>query len=110
MTATRTSRPSADLALPSVFERILVAVDGGKLSLDACRQASLLASPETVIEAATVTLFPPATAAALGARELAADLEETAGAALLAARQILGPHAELRRLEGVTVEALLEEV
>jgi nucleotide-binding universal stress UspA family protein len=110
MTATRTSRPSADLAQPSVFERILVAVDGGKLSFDACRQAALLACPETAIEAATVTLFPPATAAALGARELAADLEETAGSALLAAGRILGPHAELRRLEGIPVEILLAEV
>lgn len=110
MTAPRTARPSADLTQPSVFERILVGVDGGKLSFDACRQASLLASPETAIEAATVTLFPPVTAAALGAHELAADLEETAGSALLVAGQILGPHAELRRLEGITVEALLEEV
>ena len=110
MTATRTSRPATDLTQPSVFERILVGVDGGKLSFDACRQASLLASPETVIEAATVTLFPPATAAALGANELAADLEETAGSALLAAREIIGPHAELRRLEGITVKVLLEEV
>lgn len=110
MTATRTSRPSTELTQPSVFKRILVGVDGGRLSFDACRQASLLACPETVIEAATVTLFPPATAAALGARELAASLEETAGSALLAAGRILGPHAELRRLEGVTVDALLEEV
>lgn len=110
MTATRTSRPSTELTQPSVFKRILVGVDGGRLSFDACRQASLLACPETVIEAATVTLFPPATAAALGARELAASLEETAGSVLLAAGRILGPHAELRRLEGVTVDALLEEV
>jgi nucleotide-binding universal stress UspA family protein len=108
MTATHT-RPSANLTRPSVFDRILVGVDGGKLSFDACRQAALLASPDTVAEAATVTLFPPETAAALGVRELAARLEETAGSALLAAQQILGPNAELRRLEGITVDALLEE-
>jgi nucleotide-binding universal stress UspA family protein len=110
MTATRTSRPSTDLTQSSVFERILVAVDESELSLKACQQAFLLAGPETAIEAATVTLFPPATAAALGASELAASLEEDAGAALLAARQILGPNAELRRLEGMTVDTLLEEV
>lgn len=109
MTATRT-KPSANLTRPSVFDRILIGVDGGKLSFDACRQAALLAYPEAFVEAATVTLFPPETAAALGVRDLAARLEETAGSSLLAAQQILGPNAELRRLEGITVDTLLEEV
>jgi nucleotide-binding universal stress UspA family protein len=109
MTATDT-KPSADLTRPPVFERILVGVDDRELSLDACRQASLLAGPDAVIEAATVTLFPPATAAALGVPDLAADLEQRAGAALLAAQHILGPRAELRRLDGLAVDALLEEV
>jgi nucleotide-binding universal stress UspA family protein len=96
--------------ITSIFGRILVGVDGSKLSFDACRQAVRLAEPETVIEAATVSLFPPAAAAALGVDDLAASLERNAGAALLAAQRILGPHAELRRLDGLTVEALLKEV
>lgn len=92
---------------PSIFERILVGVDGTKESLDACRQAGVLAEPHTAIEAATVSLFPPG---ALGGSELDIRLDSTADAALSAAEQILGQRAELRRLHGLTVEALLEEV
>jgi nucleotide-binding universal stress UspA family protein len=109
MTVTHQSTLSADPAEYSVFARILVGVDGKRLSSDACRQASLLAYPETVIEAATVSLFPPAAAAALGVHDLERSLERNAGAALLAAQRMLGPDAELRRLDGLTVEALLAE-
>lgn len=110
MTTTHRSRFAAEAAAKSVFARILIGVDGKKLSFDACRQALRLAEPETVLEAATVTLFRPATAAALGVTDLAVSLEQNAGTALLTAQRILGPHAELRRLDGLTVDALLEEV
>lgn len=109
MTTTDTSRSKTGLNTQSVFARILVGVDQSTLSLDACRQALRLAETETATEAATVTLFPPAAAAALGVPDLAARLEHDAGSALLAAKEILGPHADLRRLEGLTVEALLDE-
>lgn len=98
------------LASTAIFERVLVGVDGTELSLDACRQAARLAAPETTLEAATVTLFPPATAAALGVPELAASIEQDAGSVLEAAAGILGPDAKLRRLEGLTADALLDEV
>lgn len=98
------------LAPSAIFERVLVGVDGTNGSLDACRQAARLAGPGTTLEAATVTLFPPATAAALGVDELADSLEHDADSALQAAARILGPHAELRRLDGLTVDALLDEV
>lgn len=94
----------------SIFERVLVGVDGTKESLDACRQVAQLAEQQTALEAAVVSLFPPAAASALGVDDLAERLERTASSALLAAAQILGPRAELRRLEGLTVEALLGEV
>jgi nucleotide-binding universal stress UspA family protein len=109
MTATHTPTLGARRASHSVFARILVGVDQSTLSLDACRQALRLAEPETTIEAATVSLFPPAAAAALGVPDLAERLEHDAGSALLAAGEILGPQAELRRLEGLTVDALLAE-
>lgn len=90
-------------APPSIFDRILVGVDGTKESLDACRQAAVLAAPEGAVEAAVVSLFPAYT--------LPGDeLDRTAPVALSRAAQILGPHAGLRRLEGLTVDALLEEV
>jgi nucleotide-binding universal stress UspA family protein len=109
MTTMRASRATAVLATHPVFARILVGVDGSKESFDACRQAAKLADTDTFVEAATVTLFPPATAEALGVHDLAASLEHDAGSVLLAAERILGPHAELRRLDGMTVETLLEE-
>jgi nucleotide-binding universal stress UspA family protein len=104
--------PAAAPALErrSIFERILVGVDGTKGSLDACRQAARLAEPGAAVEAAVVSLFPPAAATALGVDDLAERLERTASSALSAAAQILGPRAELRRLEGVTVDALIDEV
>jgi nucleotide-binding universal stress UspA family protein len=93
----------------SIFGRILVGVDGRHQGFDACRHAARLAEAETSIEAVTVSRFPPAAAVALGVSELAASLERNAGSALLAARRILGSQAELRRLDGMTVEALLRE-
>jgi nucleotide-binding universal stress UspA family protein len=97
------------LAPESLFARILIAVDGTKQSLDACRQAGQLAEPTSTVEAAVVSLFPPAAARALGVDDLAERLDRTASSALSAAAQILGPRAELRRLQGLTVDALLEE-
>lgn len=96
-------------AAPSIFDRILVGVDGTPESLDACRQAATLAEPQTAIEAAVSLLFPPETARALGVQDVFDRLEHTAGSALAAAAGILGPNAELRRLQGFTVDALLEE-
>jgi nucleotide-binding universal stress UspA family protein len=96
-------------AVPSIFERILVAVDGTPESLDACRQAARLAEPQATIEAAISSVFSPETASALGAQDMADQLAQTASSALVAAAGILGPDAELRRLQGLTVDALLEE-
>ena len=94
----------------SIFDRILIGVDGTKESLDACRQAAQLAEPHAAVEAAIVSLFPPTAARALGVDDLAERLDRTASSALAAAAQILGPHADLRRLEGLTVDTLLAEL
>lgn len=110
MTTQQASRRSGARERQSIFERVLVGVDGTKESLDACRQAGQLAEPGGAVEAAIVSLFPPAAARALGVDDLAERLETTASSALSAAAEILGPRAELRRLEGLTVEALLDEV
>lgn len=110
MTTQEATTPAASAAGHSIFERILVGVDGTKESLDACRQAARLAEPHAFMEAAFVSLFPPETASALGVQDMAERLERTAGSALAAAEGIMGPDAQLRRLQGLTVEALLEEV
>jgi nucleotide-binding universal stress UspA family protein len=110
MTTQPASRRAPARDRQSTFERVLVGVDGTKESLDACRQAARLAEPDGAVEAAVVSLFPPAAASALGVDDLAERLERTASSALSAAAQILGPRAELRRLQGLTVEAILDEV
>jgi nucleotide-binding universal stress UspA family protein len=110
MTTQQAPTHTAAVDRQSIFERVLVGVDGTKESLDACRQAAHLAEPGGAVEAAVVSLFPPAAARALGVEDLAERLERTASSALSAAARILGPQAELWRLEGLTVEALLEEV
>jgi nucleotide-binding universal stress UspA family protein len=110
MTAAQRSIREEIHAAGSIFEQILVGVDGSALSFDACRQAVLLAEPGALIEAAAVSLYPPAAAAALGVDDLAITLERDAGAVLLATQRILGPSAELRQLHGLTVDALLNEV
>jgi nucleotide-binding universal stress UspA family protein len=97
-------------AAHSIFDRILIGVDGTKESLDACRQAARMAEPHAAIEAAIVSLFTPETALALGVNDMAERLERTASSGLAAATGILGPDAELRRLQGLTVDALLAEV
>lgn len=110
MTAVLTSTTAADVLAPqAIFDRILIGVDGSKESFDACRQARQLAEPQATIEAAIVSLFPPATATALGVPDLADRLERTASSALSAAAEILGPQAKLCRLDGLTVDALLDE-
>lgn len=109
MTIQQTPTRRAPVAAHSIFEPILVGVDGTKESLDACRQAGRLADPQATIEAAIVSLFPPETASALGVPDVAERFERTASSALAAGARILGPGAELRRLHGLTVEALLEE-
>lgn len=100
---------NARAAAPSILERILVGVDGTPESLDACRQAARLAESRATIEAAISLPFPPETASALGVRDVFDRLEHTADSALGAAAGILGPDADLCRLHGITVDALLEE-
>jgi nucleotide-binding universal stress UspA family protein len=110
MTRRREPTRATAVTRPSTFERILVGVDGTRESLDACRQVEVLAEPQATIAVATVSLFPPGTAAAADVDDLAEQLDRTANSALSAAGQILGAHADLRRLHGLTVDALLAEV
>ncbi len=110
MTTKQAPTRGAPAAAHAILERVLVGVDGTKESLDACRQVACLVDPRATIEAATVSLFPPETASALGVPDMAERLEHTASSALEAAAGILGPDADLRRLQGLTVEALLGEV
>jgi nucleotide-binding universal stress UspA family protein len=109
MTTQEAPTHAAPAAGHSIFERILVGVDGTKESLDACRQVAQIAEPGAIVEAAIVSQFPPETARALGVYDVAERLERTADSALAAAAGILGPHAELRCLQGLTVETLLKE-
>ena len=108
-TTPHTSKWTTRAVLP-VFERILVGVDGTQESLEACRQAARLAEPDAIVEAAISSVFPPETALALGVPDVADRLGHTATSALAEASEILGPDAELRRVHGLTVDALVDEV
>lgn len=101
MTAVHRRRRTQRLARQSIFERIIVGVDGRQLSLEACRQAGRLADPEATLEVATVSL---------GLDDLFEGRERHVEEVLSAAASLLGPHATVRRLQGLTVDALLHEV
>lgn len=109
MQKTLATAPAPPGAGQSIFDRILVCVDGTTESLDACRQAHALAERHSTVAAAFASLYPAGEASTLGADELAERLDHAVSSSLAAAEQILGPHAELRRLHGLPVEALLGE-
>lgn len=90
------TRPAA----AAVFDRILVGIDGTSAGFDACRQAAQLATPESVLAAASVVQIVPL---------LDETLEHSAKESLAVARQILGPRSRTRRLYGLVVEKLLAE-
>lgn len=93
----------------SIFDRILVGVDGTEAAFGACRQAARLAEPDAVIEAAAVVHLGPAVGAALRAGQVADVLERNAEEALERAGEILGDRALLLRLDGFVTPALLAE-
>lgn len=108
-----TTRARADTPAPpptaSVFDRVLVGVDGTRQGFDACRQAARLAEWDSTLEAVTVLQLTPRVAAALHAGLLGDELEQAAGACLAVAGRALGPRAHVRGLYGLVAPQLLEE-
>ena len=99
-------RPQRD----STFSRVLVGVDGTEPGFEACRQAAVLAEPDSAIEIVAVVPLGEAVAVGFDAPRVAERLEREADAALTRAAEILGRDAVRQPLSGFVTAALLREV
>ncbi|HZQ15724.1 MAG TPA: universal stress protein [Gaiellaceae bacterium] len=90
----------------SIFDRVVVGVDGSEAGFEACRQAARLATETTAIDA--VLVRPPS--APEPARAPGAGAGWDPDDALARALQILGGHARAHRLDGFAAPALLAEL
>ena len=94
----------------SIFERILVGIDGTEAGFEACRQSARLADQQAAVEAVAVVHLGPAVAAALDAAHMVDVLERDAEEALDRAIAILGGRAHKRYLDGFVASALRDEL
>jgi nucleotide-binding universal stress UspA family protein len=109
-TLTAGSRPAPDCDRPSVFDRVLVGVDGSEAGFEACRQAVRLADPAAPIEVVAVVHLSDAVHAGLAARELTDVLQQEAEDALAEATRIIGERAQPRFVNGYITSALRHEI
>lgn len=111
MTATTDSILMRRAATPaSLFDRVVVGVDGSEPGFEACRQAAVLAAPDASIEAVSVVHLSNAVHAGLSAARIADELQSDAETALDRAVAILGERARKRFVNGFAAEALLREI
>ena len=94
----------------SLFDRVVVGVDGSEPGFEACRQAAVLGAPEAPIDAVSVVHLSDAVHAGLSAARIADELQSDAEAALDRAVAILGERARKRFVNGYIAEALLREI
>jgi nucleotide-binding universal stress UspA family protein len=110
-TSTTPHQPTEPLIVArSIFDRILVGVDGTDGSYEACRQVACLAEADAAINAAAVVHLDAAVAEALAAAEIRDTLGQEADAALDQAVAILGGRAQTCRLDGFVTPSLLGEL
>jgi nucleotide-binding universal stress UspA family protein len=100
----------AVVAQGSVFDRLVVGVDGTEPGFEACRQAAVLAAPGAPIEAVAVVHLADAIHTGLNAPRVTDQLQSEAEDALEQAVQILGSRARKRFVNGFVTEALLREI
>ena len=94
----------------SIFERVLVGVDGTAPSFEACRQAALLANPAAAIEAVAVVHLADAVQTGPAAAGVADRLQREAEVATARAIEIIGDRAERRFVNGFAAPALRSEI
>jgi nucleotide-binding universal stress UspA family protein len=107
-TATGEGRDAA--SLHTLFERVVVGVDGGEEALEAVRQAARLVSPTGGLEVLTAVDSGKAAMAGFRASAIAARLEQDAVEAVRTALELAGPVATSRVVSGETAAALLREL
>lgn len=94
----------------SVFNRVVVGVDGSEAGFEACRQAARLAEPSAPIEVVSVVHVAEAARAGFEAARIADELALEAEVALDEAIRILGERAEGRSVDGYVMASLLTEI
>ncbi len=94
----------------SLFDRVVVGVDGSEPGFEACRQAAVLASPDALIEAVSVVDLAEAVHTGLSAPLVADRLASEGEAALGRAAEILGDRARTRLVDGSASKALRNEL
>jgi nucleotide-binding universal stress UspA family protein len=94
----------------SVFERVVAGVDGTEAGLEAVRQASRLVAPDGRLEVFTATYLVEANLTGWTPEQVAAQLEEEAGAAIRQAKELAGPRADARHVNGPPLPSLLREL
>lgn len=108
-TTDRTHAEQQRAQLRSIFDRILVAIDGSDSGFEACRQAARLATPDATLEAVAVVHLADAVYAGFDASRAADELQRDAEASLRQAGRILGRHAQQRFVNGFVTPSLLRE-
>ena len=102
------SQQSADPR--SLFDRIVVGVDGSEPGFEACRQAAVLAPDDAFIEAVSVVDIAEAVHAGLSAPLVADRLARDGEAALERAAEILGERVRTQLIDGAASKALRNEL
>jgi nucleotide-binding universal stress UspA family protein len=94
----------------SVFDRVLVSVDGTEPGYEACRQVARLAAPGAPIEAIAVVNLADAMWAAYNAPRVSDELRQEAEAALQKAVGLIGERARSHFVNGAETAGLLREI
>jgi nucleotide-binding universal stress UspA family protein len=97
-------------ARPSVFDRVVVGVDGSEPGFEAVRQARRLLAPGGWLEVFTAVHLAEANRAGWSASWLAAEFEREGREALRRGLEIAGPNAQSRFVDGSPVRCLLHEL
>lgn len=102
-----TAPPNA--TAPSVFARVLVAVDGSEAACEAARQAARLVAPDGELELVTAVFAIEASLQGWTDERLREALEREGGAAIRAAAELVGARAATRLVHGPPKQTILGE-
>jgi len=94
----------------SVFSRVIVGVDGSEAGFEACRQAARLVEPDGWLEIFSAVSLVEARQAGWSAARIADELWQEAGEAIERGKQIVGPRAESRLVNGPEFKSIVCEL
>jgi nucleotide-binding universal stress UspA family protein len=109
-----TSNPQPEAETPdgpgqSLFDRVLVGVDGSEHGYEACRQAAYLAEPGSPIDVIAVVHVSEAARDIYSAPHIVDELQRGADEALERAVRLIGDCARPRCVDGFVATALIDE-